>query len=175
MSRKPPASFVIFNSGDDAENRFHSLEYFLKREASTFKAVSPEQDSSSFIDKNYGKHCLPQTLEEAEIAELQAKYQKLLDDHEHRDAWIKFVKVYTVRITIFIGMVVFLCLISKLELSGEIQGVKYSFKVASFHLSDSVLIALLTTTLANVLGMCFIGLKYYFPSSTSDKKPNDKT
>jgi hypothetical protein len=158
----------FLNSVPEPKHTLEFLKLILEEQA---KASSVPKNHSRYYDNgycDYGKDRLPQTHEEADIANRQA-------DYKHRDAWIKFVKYYTLGITFCIFVVVFLCLISKVELSGEIQGVKYSCKVASFHLSDNVLIALLTTTLANVLGMCFIGLKYYFPSSASDTKPNDKT
>ena len=50
-----------------------------------------------------------------------------------------------------------LCVLAVIFLQG--------FNTHQFHLSDSVLVTLIPTTTANVLGLVFIVAKYLFPKS----------
>lgn len=104
------------------------------------KTQLPESTEGLSNDASLGKEW--QELHQKEESRLNLDGKK--DDLKEKTSWALFVKIYTVSITAIIFGVVFVCLFSP------------------FHLSDSVLITLLSTTLVNVLGMCYMGLKYYF-------------
>jgi hypothetical protein len=54
-----------------------------------------------------------------------------------------------------------------------LQGFGFSFWKAPFHLSDSIVLAMIGSTTANVLGILYIVAKYLFPNRGSDDDTRD--
>lgn len=97
----------------------------------------------------------------------ELELRSITDDLKEKTSWALFAKYYTCSITILIILVVFLCLISHLKIHFQLGSLMSDFTIGNFYLPDNVLIALITSTLGSVLGMCFIVLEYYF---RKDKK-----
>jgi hypothetical protein len=76
----------------------------------------------------------------------------LVDDQEARRKWGE--RVFWLLVT-WLGLV-FLCVCAE------------GFRWNEFHISDSVLIALISTTTANVLSLGYIVAKYLFPKPPSE-------
>lgn len=73
---------------------------------------------------------------------------------------------------IFIGAIVLLTGIGDLHLSNETLNLK--FDLVDFELSDNVLIAFITTTTINVIGIIYIVARWLFPNGIEVFKENDE-
>ena len=122
------------------------------------KKQLPESTEGLSNDASLGKEWQETHQEEESRLNLDGKK----DDLKEKTNWAWFAKIYTSVVTFFIFLTVFLCLIGKVKIHFQWGQFLSELSIGNFHLSDTVLIAFITTTFVSVLGLCFIVLEYYF-------------